>query len=99
MRAWGYGPGAVDTDIRREVPSWIAALMRPFFVPWIRKPSESAADIMRLLLDPTLPAAGGFACRKGPFIADPFVLDVQRQDKCVELARGLLESALAHTRS
>lgn len=95
MRAWAYGPGSVETDIRRDVPAWIAALLRPFFAPWTRQPSESAGDILRLILDPTLPAAGGSACRRGPFPADPFILDARRQDDCVELAQQLLAGALA----
>jgi NAD(P)-dependent dehydrogenase (short-subunit alcohol dehydrogenase family) len=94
LRAWGYGPGAVDTDIRREVPRAILCVLSACFAPWTRPPSAAAADIVRLLTDAALPDTGGFASRRGPFTHDPFVLDVQRQDRLVALARSMVAGAL-----
>ena len=79
LRAWGYGPGAVDTDIRRDIPRLILCMLSPCFAPWTRRPSDAAADILRLLTDASLPDSGGFASRNGTFTHDAFVLDVQQR--------------------
>jgi NAD(P)-dependent dehydrogenase (short-subunit alcohol dehydrogenase family) len=94
LRAWGYGPGAVDTDIRRDVPLIIRCLLAPFFAPWTRKPALAAEDIIRLLIDKGLPDTGGFASRHGIFTHNPFVLDRQRQDRLIDLSRAMLSQAL-----
>lgn len=93
---YGYGPGAVRTAIRRELPPAIVAAMAPFFWADIRRPEEAARDIVRLLLDADLPP-GGFADREGLFEPDPFVRDPGRQDALVALGNGLIADALARS--
>ncbi|MEM6796621.1 MAG: SDR family NAD(P)-dependent oxidoreductase [Acidobacteriota bacterium] len=90
--AWGYGPGAVDTEIRREMPKVIRRLMRPLFWAETRRPEDAGADILRLLLDSSLPKSG-FASRTGPFKHDSFVHDATSQDVVRRLAEKLVARA------
>ncbi|MEM1115869.1 MAG: SDR family NAD(P)-dependent oxidoreductase [Bacteroidota bacterium] len=92
VSAWGYGPGAVDTEIRRELPPFVRRLMRPLFWSETRPPEDAAADIVRLLLDRSL-SASGFASRTGPFDHDPFIHDEANQEAVRRLAEGLLSQA------
>lgn len=96
--AWGYGPGSVDTGIRREVPWLLRVLMQPFFAAETRAPAEAAADIVRVLLDEQLPKAG-FASRDGVFAHDAFVHDEARQERLLALAHALVEQATLTARS
>lgn len=93
LRAYGYGPGAVDTAIRREIPRVLRLLMKPVFAVDTRSPHEAARDIMRLLFDSSLPSSG-FASRDGLFEHDPFIQDVGRQQALVTLARNLVANAV-----
>ncbi|MEE8602354.1 SDR family NAD(P)-dependent oxidoreductase [Euzebya tangerina] len=88
-RAIGYGPGSVDTDIRRELPRVVRAVMAPFFHWSTRPPEEAAADIVRLLLDAELPFTG-FASRDGLFDPNPLVTDADNQRAVNQLADTLL---------
>ncbi|MEM7323148.1 MAG: SDR family NAD(P)-dependent oxidoreductase [Actinomycetota bacterium] len=97
VTAFGYGPGAVDTDIRREIPRTLRAMIRPFFWWSTRRPDESAEDIVRLLLDADLPAAGGFASRSGLFEHNEHVLDIAHQNQVERLADALLALASSTT--
>lgn len=92
VAAYGYGPGSVDTEIRRELPSWVVTLVKPIFAVDTRIPRDAALDIVRLLLDESLPHSG-FAGRDGVFSHDPFVLDAPRQDALVALAAALVMQA------
>ena len=94
--AIGYGPGAVRTDIRREIPALLRRLIAPLFWAQTRPAIEAAHDIVRLLLDPGLPRQG-FADREGLFEHDPFILDPARQDRLVALATSMIDEATAAT--
>lgn len=98
VAAFGYGPGAVESGIRRELPPMIVALMKPLFAVDTRSPEDAAADIVRLLLDAGL-ADRGFASRWGIFSHDPFVLDPDRQDALVRLGDTLIDRALYGVRA
>lgn len=92
VAAFGYGPGSVDTEIRRELPTFVTALMKPVFAVDTRTPHAAALDIVRLVLDRALPDSG-FASRSGVFQHDPFILDATRQEALVRLCDSLLERA------
>jgi NAD(P)-dependent dehydrogenase (short-subunit alcohol dehydrogenase family) len=92
VAAFGYGPGSVDTDIRRELPKLVTALMKPVFAVDTRAPRAAALDIVRLVLDRALPDSG-FASRAGIFRHDPFIFDATRQEALVRLCNTLLERA------
>jgi len=94
VAAFGYGPGSVSTDIRRELPAVMVALMKPLFWAETRSARDAALDVVRLLLDRDLPP-GGFASRDGWFEHDPFVMDAARQDRLAALAEALLRRATA----
>ncbi|MEM9517163.1 MAG: SDR family NAD(P)-dependent oxidoreductase [Actinomycetota bacterium] len=97
VTAFGYGPGAVDTDIRRNIAPVLRAMIRPFFWWSTRQPEESAADIVRLLVDADLPVAGGFASRDGLFSHNEHILDIGHQDQIERLADTLLAQASSTT--
>jgi NAD(P)-dependent dehydrogenase (short-subunit alcohol dehydrogenase family) len=97
VAAFGYGPGAVDSEIRRELPATLNAVMKPLFAVDTRTPREAALDIVRLLLDDALPERG-FASRWGLFTHDPFVLDPARQDALVRLSEDLVARATSPRR-
>lgn len=92
VAAFGYGPGSVDTEIRRELPTLVTSLMKPVFAVDTRAPRAAALDIVRLVLDRALPDSG-FASRSGVFQHDPFILDATRQEALVRLCDTLLEQA------
>lgn len=92
VAAFGYGPGAVDSGIRRELPPMINALMKPLFAVDTRAPEDAASDIVRLVLDDAL-GDRGFASRWGVFDHDPFVLDPARQDALMQLSEALIDGA------
>ena len=88
-RAYGYGPGSVATNIRREVPKPIERLLGVFFAPLTRPPSEAAADIVRLMLDESLPGSG-FASRDGIFKHHPFIYSATNQELLFKFALDLV---------
>ncbi|MEM9607165.1 MAG: SDR family NAD(P)-dependent oxidoreductase [Actinomycetota bacterium] len=90
--AFGYGPGSVDTGIRRELPAILRRLMAPLFWWSTRRPDDAAADIVRLALDARLPA-GGFASRDGLFEHNEHVRSAERQAELQSLAETLLNRA------
>ncbi|MEO0557898.1 MAG: SDR family NAD(P)-dependent oxidoreductase [Bacteroidota bacterium] len=92
VSVWGYGPGAVDTEIRRELHPLVRRLMQPLFWAETRPPEDAAADVVRLLLDRTL-SASGFASRTGPFEHAPLIRDGANQDTVRRLAEMLLVQA------
>ena len=90
FRAFGYGPGSVTSNIRREVPKLIERAMGVFFAPATRQSSDAARDIVRLLLDDSLPKSG-FASRDGLFDHHPFIENVQNQDALFGFAQTAIE--------
>ncbi|MEM1127945.1 MAG: SDR family NAD(P)-dependent oxidoreductase [Bacteroidota bacterium] len=92
VSVWGYGPGSVDTGIRRALSPLVRRLMRPLFWAETRQPNEAAADIVRLLLDRSLQTAG-FASRMGPFEHDPLIYEEVHQETIHRLAKRLLALA------
>ncbi|MFI7211808.1 SDR family NAD(P)-dependent oxidoreductase [Micromonospora maritima] len=96
ITAIGYGPGAVDTSIRREVPAALRAIMQPFYAWRTRKPDEVARQIVDLLTDPTLAAGSAtFHNRKGPFPPDGFITAPDRQRDLLRTSTALAGKALA----
>ena len=94
VAAFGYGPGSVDTEIRRELPMLLTVLMKPIFAVDTRSPRAAALDIVRIVLDRALPDRG-FASRYGVFQHDPFILDATRQEALLRLCDTLLDRARA----
>lgn len=69
--AIAYGPGAVETSIRREIPLLFRLLLWPVFVAETRTARDAALDVVRLALDASLPSSG-FADREGFFHSPTF---------------------------
>ncbi len=91
ITAIGYGPGAVDTQIRREVPAIARAILTPFYARATRRPEQAADDILAALTDPDLPAGSAtFRNRKGSFPSAAFVSDRQRQADLIAVSRALV---------
>jgi NAD(P)-dependent dehydrogenase (short-subunit alcohol dehydrogenase family) len=98
ITAIGYGPGAVDTAIRREVPALARAVLRPLYSRATRRPSEVAAQLLDLLADPGLtPGAAVFADRSGTFPAAAYVADRRRQDALLAVSERLVADATARS--
>ncbi|MEM1348671.1 MAG: SDR family NAD(P)-dependent oxidoreductase [Myxococcota bacterium] len=89
---WGYGPGAVHTAIRRELPALLTRPLKLLFWSETRRPEDAALDIVRLLLDDDLEPSG-FAGRDGPFLHHEFVRAPDHQDEAVALAERLIAQA------
>ena len=92
----GYGPGTVDTSIRREVPRWLQFLMRPFFKS--RAASDVAVQFAHILADPLLlPSKAYFYNKDGPFPTADFIDNVNRQQALFEASLQLITEALVAT--
>ncbi len=97
VTAVGYGPGAVDTAIRRDVPALARAVLRPLYAPVTRRPEQAAADVLAALTDPHLPPRSAtFRTRRGPFLPSPHVTDPRRQRDLLAVSAALVERARAH---
>lgn len=95
ITAVGYGPGAVNTNIRREVPRVLQSIMKPFYARVTRQPDQVAAELLDILLDPALPAGSvTFRNRRGAFPAAPYVADPARQRELIGVSEALARKAL-----
>ena len=93
ITAIGYGPGSVDTSIRREVPKWLQMIMKPFFKT--RKPEDVAKQFIDILLDKTLENKHSYYFNKdGIFGIAPFIANTKRQTELLETAIVLSDKAL-----
>ncbi|MEU1837267.1 SDR family NAD(P)-dependent oxidoreductase [Micromonospora chersina] len=96
ITAIGYGPGAADTSIRREVPTVLRAIMQPFYAWRTRKPDEVARQVVDLLTDPTLATGSvSFHDRRGPFPPAGFITEPARQRDLLRTSTALAGKALA----
>ncbi|MET9118898.1 SDR family NAD(P)-dependent oxidoreductase [Streptomyces longwoodensis] len=94
ITAVGYGPGAVNTSIRREVPKILQAVMKPFYARATRQPQDTAADLLALLVDePTPPSSVTFANRDGRFGPAAYLTDPRRQDDLISVSDALARQA------
>lgn len=88
VAATAYGPGAVDTAIRREIPQGFRMLLWPVFVADTRPARDAALDIVRLALDASLPSSG-FADRDGFFKSPAFTAEQSNHSVLVALCRKI----------
>lgn len=80
LAAIGYGPGSVDTGIRRELPRVLVTLMKPLFWFTTRQPAEVARQLAGIIEhEAPPPSSTWFFNKKGRFEPDPFVLDSKRR--------------------
>ncbi|TDN90755.1 SDR family NAD(P)-dependent oxidoreductase [Microbacterium sp. BK668] len=93
--AIGYGPGAVDTSIRREVPDLIRAIMKPFYARRTRRPEDVGRQLADIFADPALqPGDTAFFDRDGRFPTPAFIADDQRQADLLRASLILADKAL-----
>lgn len=95
IRAWHYGPGAVDTDIRRELPAVLRWGVAPAFWWSTRASADAAADVVRLLLDVDLPE-GGVASREG-VAPQPVVWDHELENGIMQTVDEFLSASTKAT--
>ncbi|MFF0889604.1 SDR family NAD(P)-dependent oxidoreductase [Streptomyces sp. NPDC003456] len=94
ITAVGYGPGAVNTSIRREVPKILQAVMKPFYARATRQPQDVAADLLALLVDePTPLSSTTFANRNGRFAPSAYLADPHRQADLLSISEALARQA------
>lgn len=93
VRAVGYGPGSVRTQIRREVPAAARVALAPFFALRTRRP-EAVAEQLVGILEGELPQGRAvWFGRRGAFDASPYVTDARRQADLLRVSLALLEQA------
>ncbi|MEM1260369.1 MAG: SDR family NAD(P)-dependent oxidoreductase [Bacteroidota bacterium] len=89
-----YGPGSVETNIRREFPKLARMLMKPFFKP--RKPHEVASQLAMILGDGEHSSARPYFYNKiGAFGPSEFLMDSSRQEDLLGVTLELIENAMA----
>ncbi|MEM8857227.1 MAG: SDR family NAD(P)-dependent oxidoreductase [Chloroflexota bacterium] len=91
----GYGPGSVDTNIRRELNPIMVALIKPFFMFSTRKPEDVARQFVEILQKEKLEASHTvFFNKKGKFAPNAYLLDEARREDLWKASTQLLEKAL-----
>jgi NAD(P)-dependent dehydrogenase (short-subunit alcohol dehydrogenase family) len=89
----GYGPGSVDTQIRRELPRLLVVVMQPLFRT--RLPEEAARELLTLFLDPSLRSGQAAFFTKGAMFApDPFITHQPRAHALWFVSEALVDKAL-----
>lgn len=97
VTAIGYGPGAVDTSIRREVPGVLRAILKPFYARRTRRPEEVGRQLADIFADTTLRSGDtAFYDRNGRFPTPAFIADQARQADLLRASLALSDKALAH---
>jgi NAD(P)-dependent dehydrogenase (short-subunit alcohol dehydrogenase family) len=95
ITAVGYGPGAVDTNIRRELPAVARILLKPVLAAVTRTPEQVAAQLAGILADPALTRdEAHFYTGKGPFPVSDFVTDPARGRALLTVSTTLARKAL-----
>lgn len=93
--AIGYGPGSVDTNIRRELPKLIRYMMKPFFYFSTRSPEEVARQLVAILAASQLQANRSYFFNKaGEFIVADFVNNTVRQNDLLQTTLTIINQAL-----
>lgn len=95
ITAIGYGPGSVDTNIRREVPPLIRGLMKPFFARTTRTAADVGRQLADIFADPTVvEGSTAYFDRTGRFPVAQFIADPQRQEDLLSASLALSSDAL-----
>lgn len=94
----GYGPGSVDTNIRRELPHILVQLIKPFFAFSTRK-SEQVGQQLAGILEMQVPPPGEtwFFHKHGRFVPDAFVLNTKRRKALWSVSEALEQKATRHS--
>jgi NAD(P)-dependent dehydrogenase (short-subunit alcohol dehydrogenase family) len=100
VTAIGYGPGSVDTNIRREIPAVVRAIMKPFFARSTRSAAEVGAQLADIFADATLePAGTSFFDRTGSFPMAEYIADPVRQRQLLDVSLALADIADGSSRT
>ncbi|SFF54321.1 SDR family NAD(P)-dependent oxidoreductase [Thermoflexibacter ruber] len=93
----GYGPGSVDTNIRREVPVVFQWLMKPFFYFATRKPIDVAKQFIEILTLDNLQSGNAYYFnKKGQFKIATFIDNQKRQDELLNTTLAILNPILSN---
>ena len=91
----GYGPGSVDTQIRRELPAILVAMIKPFFLFSTRKPEQVGRQLADILTSQSPPLRETWFFHKdGRFAPHPFVLDLERRKALWSVSEALEQKAI-----
>ena len=92
----GYGPGSVNTNIRRELPRFLVALVQPFFAFSTREPQEVGRQIVSILSQKNLKKGQAqYFNRHGVFSVNPFIANTRRQSEVLATSLKLSEYTLS----
>lgn len=92
----GYGPGSVDTNIRREIPKIYQLILKPFFAFSLRKPADVAKQWIDILSETEhLVGKSYYYNKNGRFPIASFINNPKRQ---ADLLRTSLSIILSITK-
>jgi hypothetical protein len=92
----GYGPGSVNTNIRRELPKFLVALVQPFFSFSTRESKEVGQQLVSILADANLKKGQAqYFNKRGAFSVSPFIADARRQNELLATSLALSDYALS----
>ena len=93
----GYGPGSVDTSIRREIPKLFRLIMKPFFYFFTRKPENVAKQFVDILTSKKYNSGNAyFFNKKGQFEMAEFIANEKRQSDLLNISMQLEHKTLGH---
>lgn len=92
----GYGPGSVNTNIRRELPKFLVTLVQPFFSFSTRESKEVGQQLVSILADANLKKGQAqYFNKRGAFSVSPFIADARRQNELLATSLALSDYALS----
>lgn len=94
VSAIAYGPGAVETAIRREIPWIVRVVVGPIFLPELRSARDAGLDVVRLALDASA-ASSGYASRDGFFEPAGVMTDPLMHARLVKLCEAAAAATVA----
>ncbi|MEM9777047.1 MAG: SDR family NAD(P)-dependent oxidoreductase [Chloroflexota bacterium] len=90
----GYGPGSVDTNIRRELNPFLMSIIKPFYMFSTRQPADVAHQFVDILRGEPLQAGTTvFFNKEGKFTPNAYILDETRRGDLWKVSDNLLEKA------
>lgn len=88
-----YGPGSVNTNIRREIPLIFRIIIKPFFTFSTRKPIDVANQIISILLLKNLNSKNYYYFNKnGEFQISDFIKSSKRQNELLTTTIKIVNS-------
>ena len=93
----GYGPGSVDTNIRREIPKLFRLIMKPFFYFFTRNPDDVSKQFIEIIFNNKFkPGNSYFFNKNGQFPIAQFIANQKRQSDLLNISMQMTQKALGY---